>query len=120
MFKKEGYENLQVPLPAVIQVSLVTNSIVLKAISYSTHYVGELLKSILINERVLTLLGMQEYVDHGSCVYKFYIIGDKVMHSCRRSMPNAASMAVSDGSSGGLSALVFDRCHSTQACWAQY
>jgi hypothetical protein len=72
VFKKEGYENLQVPLPAVIQ----------------------------------------EYVDHGSCVYKFYIIGDKVMHSCRRSMPNAASMAVSDGSSGGLSALVFDSLKS--------
>lgn len=72
VFKKEGYENLQVPLPAVIQ----------------------------------------EYVDHGSCVYKFYIIGDKVMHSCRRSMPNAASMAVSDGSTGGLSALVFDSLKS--------
>jgi len=52
---------------------------------------------------------MQEYVDHGSCVYKFYIIGDKVYHSCRRSMPNAASLAVSGGSSGGLPALVFDR-----------
>ena len=52
---------------------------------------------------------MQEYVDHGSCVYKFYIIGDKVMHSCQRSMPNAASIAVSDGSSGDVSALVFDR-----------
>jgi hypothetical protein len=52
---------------------------------------------------------MQEYIDHGSCVYKFYIIGDKVMHSCRRSMPNAASMAVSAGSSESAPALVFDR-----------
>lgn len=52
----------------------------------------------------------QEYVDHGSCVYKFYIVGSKVMHSCRRSMPNAASLAVSSGSkSSGLPALVFDR-----------
>ncbi|XP_024386761.1 inositol-tetrakisphosphate 1-kinase 6 [Physcomitrium patens] len=72
VFKKEGYVNLAVPLPAVVQ----------------------------------------EYVDHGSCVYKFYIIGDKVMHSCRRSMPNAASMAVSDGSSGGMPALVFDSLKS--------
>lgn len=72
VFKKEGYVNLQVPLPAVVQ----------------------------------------EYVDHGSCVYKFYIIGDKVYHSCRRSMPNAASLAVSGGSTGGLPALVFDSLKS--------
>ncbi|KAG0630874.1 hypothetical protein M758_1G210200 [Ceratodon purpureus] len=72
VFKKEGYENLQVPLPVVIQ----------------------------------------EYIDHGSCVYKFYIIGDKVMHSCRRSMPNAASMAVSAGASESVPALVFDSLKS--------
>ncbi|KAG0618941.1 hypothetical protein M758_4G103400 [Ceratodon purpureus] len=72
VFKKEGYVNLQVPLPAVVQ----------------------------------------EYVDHGSCVYKFYIIGEKVYHSCRRSMPNAASLAVSGGSSVGLPALVFDSLKS--------
>jgi hypothetical protein len=73
VFKKEGYEGLQVPMPAVIQ----------------------------------------EYVDHGSCVYKFYVLGNKVMHSCRRSMPNAASLAVSSGSSNSeMSALVFDSLKS--------
>jgi hypothetical protein len=73
VFKKEGYEGLQVPMPAVIQ----------------------------------------EYVDHGSCVYKFYVLGNKVMHSCRRSMPNAASLAVSSGSSNSeISALVFDSLKS--------
>jgi len=73
VFKEEGYTNLQVPLPAVIQ----------------------------------------EYVDHGSCVYKFYVIGNKVFHSCRRSMPNAASLAVSAGNStAGIPALVFDSLKS--------
>lgn len=56
------------------------------------------------------VVDLQEYVDHGSCVYKFYVIGNKVFHSCRRSMPNAASLAVSAGNStAGIPALVFDR-----------
>ncbi|KAJ1290446.1 hypothetical protein BS78_02G244000 [Paspalum vaginatum] len=33
---------------------------------------------------------LQEYVDHGSKIFKFYVIGDKVFHAVRNSMPNAS------------------------------
>ncbi|XP_072971545.1 inositol-tetrakisphosphate 1-kinase 6 [Typha angustifolia] len=32
---------------------------------------------------------LQEYVDHGSTIFKFYVLGEKVFHAVRKSMPNA-------------------------------
>ncbi|RLN33749.1 inositol-tetrakisphosphate 1-kinase 6 isoform X1 [Panicum miliaceum] len=40
---------------------------------------------------------LQEYVDHGSKIFKFYVIGDKVFHTVRNSMPNASFLKSSSG-----------------------
>ncbi|KAL6655231.1 hypothetical protein ACP70R_006057 [Stipagrostis hirtigluma subsp. patula] len=40
---------------------------------------------------------LQEYVDHGSKIFKFYAIGDKVFHAVRNSMPNATFLKSSSG-----------------------
>ncbi|CAN6198568.1 unnamed protein product [Urochloa humidicola] len=40
---------------------------------------------------------LQEYVDHGSKIFKFYVIGDKVFHAVRNSMPNASLLKPSSG-----------------------
>ncbi|KAG2644658.1 hypothetical protein PVAP13_2KG375671 [Panicum virgatum] len=40
---------------------------------------------------------LQEYVDHGSKIFKFYVIGDKVFHAIRNSMPNASFLKSSSG-----------------------
>ncbi|XP_020089527.1 inositol-tetrakisphosphate 1-kinase 6 isoform X1 [Ananas comosus] len=32
---------------------------------------------------------LQEYVDHCSTIFKFYVLGDKVFHAVKKSMPNA-------------------------------
>ncbi|ONM56419.1 Inositol 134-trisphosphate 5/6-kinase 4 [Zea mays] len=38
-----------------------------------------------------------EYVDHGSKIFKFYVIGDKVFYAVRDSMPNARFLKPSSG-----------------------
>ncbi|XP_066397559.1 inositol-tetrakisphosphate 1-kinase 6 isoform X2 [Miscanthus floridulus] len=40
---------------------------------------------------------LQEYVDHGSKIFKFYVIGDKVFYAVRDSMPNARFLKSSSG-----------------------
>ncbi|VAI34719.1 unnamed protein product [Triticum turgidum subsp. durum] len=40
---------------------------------------------------------LQEYIDHGSKIYKFYVIGDKVFHAVKTSMPNANLLKSSSG-----------------------
>lgn len=40
---------------------------------------------------------LQEYIDHGSKIYKFYAIGDKVFHAVKNSMPNASLLKSSSG-----------------------
>lgn len=40
---------------------------------------------------------LQEYVDHGSKIFKFYVIGEKVFHAIRNSMPNASFLKSSSG-----------------------
>ncbi|KAL6846760.1 hypothetical protein ACP4OV_024208 [Aristida adscensionis] len=40
---------------------------------------------------------LQEYIDHGSKIFKFYVIGDKVFHAVRNSMPNASFLKPSSG-----------------------
>lgn len=65
VFKYEDFENLNVPLPAIIQ----------------------------------------EYVDHGSSLFKFYVIGDKVFHAVKKSMPNASNLLPKDEKSGSNAVL---------------
>uniref|UniRef100_A0ACD5XUL4 Uncharacterized protein n=1 Tax=Avena sativa TaxID=4498 RepID=A0ACD5XUL4_AVESA len=40
---------------------------------------------------------LQEYIDHGSKIFKFYAIGDKVFHAVKNSMPNASLLKSSSG-----------------------
>ncbi|XP_078447241.1 inositol 1,3,4-trisphosphate 5/6-kinase 4 isoform X2 [Wolffia australiana] len=52
VFTAEDFENLQVPLPAIVQ----------------------------------------EYVDHGSTIYKIYVLGEKIFYAVKKSMPNASTL----------------------------
>uniref|UniRef100_A0A0D9XFR0 inositol-1,3,4-trisphosphate 5/6-kinase n=1 Tax=Leersia perrieri TaxID=77586 RepID=A0A0D9XFR0_9ORYZ len=38
-----------------------------------------------------------EYIDHGSKIFKFYAIGDKIFHAIKNSMPNASHLKSSSG-----------------------
>ncbi|KAJ3681410.1 hypothetical protein LUZ60_015899 [Juncus effusus] len=50
---------------------------------------------------------IQEYVDHGSIIYKVYSLGNKVFHAVRKSMPNSSSLfALSQKS--GISPITFN------------
>ncbi|KAK3132923.1 hypothetical protein QOZ80_6AG0529620 [Eleusine coracana subsp. coracana] len=40
---------------------------------------------------------LQEYIDHGSKIFKFYVIGDKVFYAVKTSMPNASFLKSSSG-----------------------
>ncbi|KAG8042827.1 hypothetical protein GUJ93_ZPchr0676g2752 [Zizania palustris] len=40
---------------------------------------------------------LQEYIDHGSKIFKFYAIGDKIFHAIKNSMPNASHLKCSSG-----------------------
>ncbi|KAG8057438.1 hypothetical protein GUJ93_ZPchr0002g24869 [Zizania palustris] len=40
---------------------------------------------------------LQEYIDHGSKIFKFYVIGDKIFHAIKNSMPNASHLKSSSG-----------------------
>nr|NP_001409756.1 inositol-tetrakisphosphate 1-kinase 6 [Oryza brachyantha] len=40
---------------------------------------------------------LQEYIDHGSKIYKFYAIGDNIFHAIKNSMPNASHLKSSSG-----------------------
>ncbi|OEL22044.1 Inositol-tetrakisphosphate 1-kinase 6 [Dichanthelium oligosanthes] len=56
---------------------------------------------------------LQEYVDHGSKILKFYVIGDKVFHAVRNSMPNASFLK----SSSGGEPLTFNRYPLNTTHW---
>ena len=51
---------------------------------------------------------MQEYVDHSSTLYKFYVLGKKVFYAVKKSMPNADSL-IKLSETNGLKPLLFDR-----------
>ncbi|KAF7811086.1 inositol 1,3,4-trisphosphate 5/6-kinase 4 [Senna tora] len=54
---------------------------------------------------------IQEYVDHSSILYKFYVLGEKVFYAVKKSIPNAdVLMKPSDG--GDLKPLEFDSLKS--------
>lgn len=65
-----------------------------------------------LNLAVPTPSTIQEYIDHGSRLYKFYVIGDKVFYSIRKSTPNAAKLAESASYSNIPDAIVFDSLKS--------
>lgn len=55
---------------------------------------------------------IQEYIDHGSMLYKFYVIGEKVFYSIRKSTPNAAKLTESSSDSNIPAAIIFDSLKS--------
>lgn len=54
---------------------------------------------------------MQEYVDHSSSIYKFYVLGEKVFYAVKKSTPNADSLMKLSEKKYGLKPLLFDRFH---------
>ncbi|XP_031499046.1 inositol-tetrakisphosphate 1-kinase 6 [Nymphaea colorata] len=54
---------------------------------------------------------IQEYIDHGSFIYKFYVLGDAIFHAVRKSTPNASVLSQSSANSGSR-AIVFDSLKS--------
>ncbi|XP_009343680.1 inositol 1,3,4-trisphosphate 5/6-kinase 4 [Pyrus x bretschneideri] len=54
---------------------------------------------------------IQEYVDHSSTLYKFYVLGEKVYHAVKSSTPNADGLKKLSGSKE-LKPLVFDSLKS--------
>ncbi|KAI4342842.1 hypothetical protein MLD38_027410 [Melastoma candidum] len=54
---------------------------------------------------------VQEYVDHFSTLYKFYVLGEKVFHAAKRSMPNGTTLRKLSESKG-LKPLLFDSLKS--------
>ncbi|KAH7330751.1 hypothetical protein KP509_20G000100 [Ceratopteris richardii] len=65
-----------------------------------------------LNLDVPTPSVIQEYVDHGSTLYKFYVIGENLFYSVRNSTPNAAVGMDSTASSGLPPVIVFDSLKS--------
>nr|XP_019704145.1 inositol-tetrakisphosphate 1-kinase 6 isoform X2 [Elaeis guineensis] len=54
---------------------------------------------------------LQEYVDHGSSIFKFYVLGDKVFHAVKKSMPNA-SFLLSASEKKGSAPIIFNSLKS--------
>lgn len=54
---------------------------------------------------------VQEYVDHGSSIFKFYVLGERVFHAVKRSMPNANHL-LSLSEKSGSSPIVFNSLKS--------
>ncbi|KAL5578616.1 hypothetical protein UlMin_011058 [Ulmus minor] len=54
---------------------------------------------------------VQEYVDHSSTLYKFYVLGDQVFHAVKKSTPNAEILMKLSGSDE-LKPLLFDSLKS--------
>jgi len=73
--------------------------LLLTLLNHSFCYVQALVFQIeeLSNLGVPLPAVLQEYVDHGSKIFKFYVIGDKVFHAVRNSMPNASFLKSSSG-----------------------
>lgn len=53
---------------------------------------------------------IQEYVDHSSTLYKFYVLGDKVFHAVKTSIPNGDTLMKLPGRNG--QPLLFDSLKS--------
>lgn len=56
----------------------------------------------------LLVLKLQEYVDHSSTLYKFYVLGEKIFYAVKKSTPNINALI---NLHQGVGPLVFDRLH---------
>lgn len=55
---------------------------------------------------------VQEYVDHSSSIFKFYVLGEKVFYAVKKSTPNADSLIKLSEGKNGLKPLLFDSLKS--------
>ncbi|XP_058183906.1 inositol 1,3,4-trisphosphate 5/6-kinase 4 [Rhododendron vialii] len=55
---------------------------------------------------------VQEYVDHSSSIFKFYVLGEKVFYAVKKSTPNADSLMKFSEKKYGLKPLLFDSLKS--------
>ncbi|KAG6506751.1 hypothetical protein ZIOFF_032080 [Zingiber officinale] len=62
-------------------------------------------------DKFIELVAANEYLDHGSLIYKFYVLGTNVFHAVKKSMPNA-SFLVSSQEKNGLKPITFDSLKS--------
>lgn len=63
---------------------------------------------------------MQEYVDHSSTLFKFYVLGEEVFHAVKKSTPNVGVL-MELSKANQSKPLVFDRYSSdSYLCHAQY
>ncbi|XP_077210478.1 inositol 1,3,4-trisphosphate 5/6-kinase 4 isoform X2 [Tasmannia lanceolata] len=51
---------------------------------------------------------VQEYIDHSSHIFKFYVLGEKVFHAVRKSTPNT-DVLLSSSEKNGSRPIIFDR-----------
>ncbi|KAJ8646017.1 hypothetical protein MRB53_007765 [Persea americana] len=54
---------------------------------------------------------IQEYIDHGSLLFKFYVLGDKIFHAVKKSMPNSRFL-LSSSAKNGFKPITFDSLKS--------
>lgn len=54
---------------------------------------------------------VQEYIDHGSSLFKFYVLGEKIFHALKNSMPNSDSL-LSSSKKNGSKPINFDSLKS--------
>ncbi|XP_058101242.1 inositol-tetrakisphosphate 1-kinase 6 isoform X2 [Magnolia sinica] len=54
---------------------------------------------------------VQEYIDHSSLLFKFYVLGEKVFHAVKKSMPNA-DVLLSSSEKNGFQPIIFDSLKS--------
>lgn len=52
---------------------------------------------------------IQEYVDHSSTLYKFYVLGEKIFHAVKKSTPNISTLT---NLNQGVGPLIFDSLKS--------
>ncbi|CAJ1865664.1 unnamed protein product [Sphenostylis stenocarpa] len=57
---------------------------------------------------------IQEYVDHSSTLYKFYVLGEKIFYAVKKSIPNA-SILMKSSNGDELKPLLFDSLKSLPA-----
>lgn len=116
VFKAADFPGLNVPLPAIVQVShliywLIGVNLVLSFFRvpfgalYYFHYVC-----------LLCELKLQEYVDHSSTLFKFYVLGEKVFYAVKNSTPNAKILK-NLSESNQFKPLLFDRYYMIYCCF---
>ncbi|CAN8286563.1 unnamed protein product [Cochlearia groenlandica] len=54
---------------------------------------------------------IQEYVDHSSMIFKFYVLGEKIFHAVKKSIPSSPTLSKS-AEENGLRPILFDSLKS--------